>query len=874
MAGTAVDRDYTPTLEIAPQSRSAHSKDGDDETMKQHVLSGILCLAMAGCAQSRPALTKEDSKANPVAINPVPSLYETVNHGMGGKALAQTAMANPDDPHWAGRAQVAMVPKPTAARPAGTATGANDPSPPRAPSLAAPNSGEPQVAAAGQPTVDSAAAAGTASGAAMAGAYAASAGRPSEEQSPNDLTQSPQAEPVYTGTSARVANAGSALPQPTGATTGSSIAAASGLPPISDLPPIPDLPPTAAPSAPNAIEGVGPDRGALGGGPGTTAVSSTAESASTPASPPSIEASNAKPSSAKRDPLLGPDPDLMPRMDDVPAVGASPNAAAKESANPASADPKAVSIDLLPPLPDIQPASPDRQPAKPDPQPAKPGTQSAKPDTKSAKSGTKSADPDTQSATVEPKPATAAPKPANPATPPVASPAAAPSVLSLEVAPPLQPAPSAGTKPADPEAPAPPELPELPPTPSQPDKSTATSKPAPAGLLAAEVPLETAPVSSGAPFASANRISAGPAPAAPPRDARVVLTSGTVTDRGAARDKNPNLKAAGYPVARVGDEIITSHDLIVAVKEAMIRYPELRQRSHFDTQEQMAKRQQIDMLARSTLAELIQRSMLAQEAKRQIQKHDSKQLDHFNEMADRWWRDEELPPMKRSFNVETEQQLREKLAEQGRSLDSMRQTFRQEFLAQGFLHDKLKDKMAVELPDLLKFYSEHVPLHDFDRPALVTWREIVVDAAKYRSRAEARQKAEQFLHGLQSGEDFAKLARAQSDGPSSSRAQGGLMQTTPGGYAVPTVNSAIDTLKIGQLSGVLEGPESFHIVKVENRRPAGPASFEEVQDKIKPILERQKQQEQRTAYLAKLRKKTMIWTVYDGTAGDPKSLLP
>jgi peptidyl-prolyl cis-trans isomerase SurA len=73
---------------------------------------------------------------------------------------------------------------------------------------------------------------------------------------------------------------------------------------------------------------------------------------------------------------------------------------------------------------------------------------------------------------------------------------------------------------------------------------------------------------------------------------------------------------------------------------------------------------------------------------------------------------------------------------------------------------------------------------------------------------------------------------------------------------------------------VLEGPDSFHIIKVENRRPAGPATFEEVQDKIRPIIARKKEQAERLAYLSKLRKKTIIWTVYDGTPNDPKAILP
>ncbi|MGO9464568.1 MAG: peptidylprolyl isomerase, partial [Isosphaeraceae bacterium] len=670
--------------------------------------------------------------------------------------------------------------------------------------------------------------------------------------------------------SARVAAAGPSLARTGGVATDPSIAAVSNLPPITDTPPSSGL--AAASGAPGAAPARYATAAAAGPAPGAVPAAGAAASSLASAIP--LEASNAKPPSPERgrDPLLGPDPDLMPRMDEIPALEPSASAAAKSAASLAPKAPDSMARKTTntarPPLsePDSKPVKADTKSVSGDPQPASPEPQPA----------TKPASPEPQpAASPDLKPASPEPKPANPDPQPAASPPAAPGGPPLEAGPPVESAPSPATKPAAADASALPELPELPPLPpGQPDKTTATSKPATAGLLAAAIALETAPVSSGASLASANEPADRLASAPPRRDARVVLASGTVPDRGAARGKNPNLKAAGYPVARVGDEIITSHDLIVAVREAMNRYPDLRQRSHFDSQEQMVKRRQIDMLARQTLAELMQRSMLAQEAKRQFMKHDPKQFDRFMEMADRWWRDEELPPRKRAYNVDTEQQLREKLAEQGRSLESMRQSFRQEFLAEGFLHEKLKDKMSVELPDLLRYYNEHYPLHEFDRPALITWREFVVEVEKYKSREEARQKAERSWRLLQSGEDFAKLARAESDGPSSSRSQGGLMQTSPGGYAIPAINSALDTLKIGQLSGVLEGPESFHIVKVENRRPAGPASFEEVQDKIRPILTRQKQQEERVAYIAKLRQKTIIWSVYDGTPNDPKLLLP
>ena len=64
------------------------------------------------------------------------------------------------------------------------------------------------------------------------------------------------------------------------------------------------------------------------------------------------------------------------------------------------------------------------------------------------------------------------------------------------------------------------------------------------------------------------------------------------------------------------------------------------------------------------------------------------------------------------------------------------------------------------------------------------------------------------------------------------------------------------------MSSVIEGPQSLHIVRVEGRRPAGQASFEEVQDKIKPIVQNQKARAESSAFINKLRQKTLI-TVFN-----------
>ena len=169
-----------------------------------------------------------------------------------------------------------------------------------------------------------------------------------------------------------------------------------------------------------------------------------------------------------------------------------------------------------------------------------------------------------------------------------------------------------------------------------------------------------------------------------------------------------------------------------------------------------------------------------------------------------------------------------------------------------------------------RYYNEH--LKDFDRPAQVTWREVVVEVGKHPSRAEARRKADAALSRLRHGEDFAAVARDLSDGPN--KAKGGLWETTPGSYAIPAVNDALANLPPKQVSPILEAPGSFHIIRVESRRPAGPATFAEVQDVIRRKLREQTHSREATAFLDKLRKKTLITSIFDKTESAPTLARP
>ena len=150
----------------------------------------------------------------------------------------------------------------------------------------------------------------------------------------------------------------------------------------------------------------------------------------------------------------------------------------------------------------------------------------------------------------------------------------------------------------------------------------------------------------------------------------------------------------------------------------------------------------------------------------------------------------------------------------------------------------------------------------------MTWREIEINFARYPNRAEARKKAEEVLARLLHDEDFAPSPGPSSDGPTASK--GGLyVDMQPGSYGIPVVNDELNRLPVGQVSPILEAPDSFHIVRVDSRREKGPLRFDEVQDKIRNKVLDENFQKAVEDYLAKLRAKTLIRTMFDSTESDP-----
>jgi parvulin-like peptidyl-prolyl isomerase len=114
------------------------------------------------------------------------------------------------------------------------------------------------------------------------------------------------------------------------------------------------------------------------------------------------------------------------------------------------------------------------------------------------------------------------------------------------------------------------------------------------------------------------------------------------------------------------------------------------------------------------------------------------------------------------------------------------------------------------------------------------------------------------------------VAKARSHGPT--RFQGGLYEsTTQGSLVSKLIDEAIFGLPVGSMSQILEDQQGFHIVRVIERVDAGCKPFIEAQTEIRQKLRDEDIERQKKEFVAKMKARTPVWTIFDPPAGAPAS---
>ena len=141
---------------------------------------------------------------------------------------------------------------------------------------------------------------------------------------------------------------------------------------------------------------------------------------------------------------------------------------------------------------------------------------------------------------------------------------------------------------------------------------------------------------------------------------------------------------------------------------------------------------------------------------------------------------------------------------------------------------KIRAEVKPTDPELRKLYE--ASKENYRRPASAHVLHILVKSepgATPQADAAARAKAQSLVQQLRGGADFAALARANSEDPSSS-GNGGDMGFVTMGQTVEPFERAIFSIPLNQISDPIRTQEyGYHIVKVVERRDQSVQPFEE-----------------------------------------------
>jgi peptidyl-prolyl cis-trans isomerase C len=197
----------------------------------------------------------------------------------------------------------------------------------------------------------------------------------------------------------------------------------------------------------------------------------------------------------------------------------------------------------------------------------------------------------------------------------------------------------------------------------------------------------------------------------------------------------------------------------------------------------------------------------------------------------------------------TQQELRGKMVE--------------EATAQAVLERELKLQVSQE--EVKKYYDDNPA--KFEQPEMVRASHILLGTRDPETgkdlpedkKAAKHKQAEALLKRARAGEDFAKLAKENSEDPGS-KDKGGEYEF-PRGQMVPEFEAAAFSLKTNEISDIVTTQFGYHIIKLSEKIPAKKVELAKVAPRVKEFLtqqQMQKRQQDVQEYVDKLKKNAGI----------------
>ena len=306
------------------------------------------------------------------------------------------------------------------------------------------------------------------------------------------------------------------------------------------------------------------------------------------------------------------------------------------------------------------------------------------------------------------------------------------------------------------------------------------------------------------------------------------------------------LTAVGWQ-ASAADKKQPSEDKIAVVNGEVITRSDFDRAVGFAKQRAMQTGQALDdaQLKERILKQLVGSELLYQESKKEGIKVDQKAVD------------ERLEQWKKRFP--NEEEYKKALSSSNLSVPQMKKDIKRGMTIEKLIVTRFVDKTTVPEKEIKAYYDSNSNL--FKQPEQVRASHILIKVepkAKESEKEDALKKIKEVQKKQKKGDDFAKLAKEYSQGPSN--AKGGDLGFFKRGQMVPAFEEVAFKLKPGEVSDIVNTRFGYHLIKVVDKKPESTVPYEEIKERIGQYLKQEKVQKEVKQLVEKLRKEAKVET--------------
>lgn len=216
-----------------------------------------------------------------------------------------------------------------------------------------------------------------------------------------------------------------------------------------------------------------------------------------------------------------------------------------------------------------------------------------------------------------------------------------------------------------------------------------------------------------------------------------------------------------------------------------------------------------------------------------------------------------IEEVKKQNNL-SQEKLVAALAVQGLSYDQYKAQLKEQLERLRLMSQEVRSKIQVGITEIMDYYNANRA--KYGEEDLFRARHIFFKIKKDAPAEEVKRvmaTAMSVLYEARSGKDFAELAKKYSDDPGAAK-DGGELGSFKKGEMLPEIESAVTTMKPGEISDLINTPAGLHIIKLEKKSLGSIKTFDEAKVEIEEILYKKKSEERFNKWVDDLRKGAAI----------------